>query len=160
MSDPITISVDAMGGDFAPRNVVSGCVQASKESDVQIILVGIEEQLRVELSQHPDAPDAISIVDASEVVTMNDQATVAVRKKKNSSMRVAVDLAAGGKAHAIISAGNTGAMYAVVKFRVGVLPGVDRLPPLPSSCRVSPRRTCSTACLPRSGSSPRSPAGS
>ena len=59
---------------------------------------------------------------------MDDQATMAVRKKRNSSMRVAIDLAAKPEADAVLSAGNTGAMYAMVKFVVGTLPGVDRLP--------------------------------
>lgn len=128
MPDAITISVDGMGGDFAPQNIVSGCVQAASELPVHIILTGIESQLMAELSKHSVPNGSIRIIDAPEVVAMDEQATVAVRKKKNSSMRVAVDVAARGEAQAIVSAGNTGAFYATVKVSVGALPGVDRLP--------------------------------
>jgi glycerol-3-phosphate acyltransferase PlsX len=128
MPDPITISVDGMGGDFAPQNIVSGCVQAASELPVRIIITGIQSLLMAELSKHSVPAGRIDIVDATEVVAMDEQATVAVRKKKNSSMRVAVDIAARGEAQAIVSAGNTGAFYATVKVSVGTLPGVDRLP--------------------------------
>jgi glycerol-3-phosphate acyltransferase PlsX len=128
MPDPVRISVDGMGGDFAPKNIVSGSVQAVAEFDIHVVLVGIEDQLRVELSKHSVPSGRIQIVHAPEVVTMEEQATSAVRKKKNSSMRIAVDLASKGETDAIVSAGNTGALYAMVKFAVGVLPGVDRLP--------------------------------
>ncbi len=126
--DVITISVDGMGGDFAPKNIVAGCVQAVSEMGVRVLLTGPQDRLNAELAQHNYPAERIQVVHASEVVTMNDPATVALRKKPNSSMRVAVDLAAKGKADAIVSAGNTGAMYALVKFNVGSLPGVDRLP--------------------------------
>jgi glycerol-3-phosphate acyltransferase PlsX len=128
MAEPIRISVDGMGGDFAPQSVVSGSVQAVCEYDVHVILVGIESKLKAELAKHSIPANRIEVVDASEVVAMDEPATTAVRRKKNSSLRVAVDLASAGKADGIISAGNTGAMYATVKFMVGSLPGVDRLP--------------------------------
>ena len=128
MSERIRVSVDGMGGDYAPQSVVSGAVQAVCEFDVQVLLVGMEEKLRSELSKHEVPAGRIEIVDATEVVAMDEQATSAVRKKKNSSMRVAVDLASRGEAACIISAGNTGAMYAMVKLHIGALPGVDRLP--------------------------------
>lgn len=126
--DVVTISVDGMGGDFAPKNVVSGCVQAVAETGVNVLLTGPKDQINDELSQHQYPLERIQVIHASEVVTMNDPATAALRKKPNSSMRVAVDLAAKGEADAIVSAGNTGAMYALVKFNVGSLPGIDRLP--------------------------------
>jgi phosphate acyltransferase len=126
--DVITISVDGMGGDFAPKNVVSGCVQAVTETGVNVLLTGPQDRINNELSQHDYPSERIQVIHASEVVTMDDAATVALRKKPNSSMRIAVDLAAKGKADAIVSAGNTGAMYALVKFNIGSLPGVDRLP--------------------------------
>lgn len=126
--DVVSISVDGMGGDFAPENVVAGCAQAVSEIDVQIFLTGPEDRLNAELERYKYPSERIQIVPASEVVTMDDTATIAVRKKRNSSMRVAVDLAADGKTDAIVSAGNTGAMYALVKFTIGALPGVDRLP--------------------------------
>jgi len=117
-----------MGGDFAPQNIVSGCVQAASEYEVQLILVGIESQIKAELSKHTSVPGRIEVVDAPEIVAMHEQATVAVRKKRNSSMRITVDIASRGDADGIISAGNTGAMYATVKLAVGAIPGVDRLP--------------------------------
>jgi glycerol-3-phosphate acyltransferase PlsX len=128
MPDDVTISVDGMGGDFAPQNIVAGCVQAVNESGVRILLSGPEERMKEELARHEYPTEQIQVVHAPEIVMMDDQPTTAVRKKKNSSMRVAVDLAAENKADAIISAGNTGAMYATVKFVLGALPGIDRLP--------------------------------
>src|SRR5688572_5259277 len=128
MPDRIRICLDGMGGDYAPANIVSGAVQAISENDVQVLIVGIESQLQAELKKHEFRTDRIQIIDAPEVVGMEEQATSAVRKKKNSSMRIAVDLAARGEVQSIISAGNTGAMYAMVKFNLGSLPGVDRLP--------------------------------
>jgi glycerol-3-phosphate acyltransferase PlsX len=128
MPQPVRISIDGMGGDFAPENIVSGAVAAATEFDVRLLLVGIEEELRAELSKHTVPKGKIDIVNATEVISMDEQATVAVRKKKNSSMRVAVDLACKGEADGIVSAGNTGALYATVKLSVGCLSGVDRLP--------------------------------
>ena len=128
MSERIRISLDGMGGDYAPQNIVSGAVQAVSEFDVQVLLVGIENQLKAELNKHQVPANRIEVVDATEVVGMDEQATSAVRKKKNSSMRIAVDLGSRGEAGSIISAGNTGAMYAMVKVNVGSLPGIDRLP--------------------------------
>jgi glycerol-3-phosphate acyltransferase PlsX len=80
------------------------------------------------LEKHSYPLEKIEIVHAPDVVLMDDQATVAVRKKRHSSMRMAVDLASRGEADSVVSAGNTGAMYAMVKLTVGALPGVDRLP--------------------------------
>ncbi|HET6267253.1 MAG TPA: phosphate acyltransferase PlsX [Acidobacteriota bacterium] len=128
MTPPIKISVDGMGGDYAPENIVAGAVQAISELDIQVALVGVEDRLKEELKKRTVPAGRIEIVHAPDVVAMDEQATTAVRKKKNSSMRKAVDLAVQGQAQAIISAGNTGAFYAMVKFAVGELPGVDRLP--------------------------------
>lgn len=128
MPERIRISVDAMGGDHAPECVIQGSVEAAIEWDVNILLVGIESRVRSELSKLPESSDRIQVFEAPEVVEMDEQATVAVRKKKDSSMRIAANLAAGGEADAIISAGNTGAFYATVKLVIGTLPGVDRLP--------------------------------
>jgi phosphate acyltransferase len=128
MADRTRISVDGMGGDYAPQNIVLGAVQAVSEFDVQVLLVGIKEQLQAELSKHELPGSRIEIVDATEVVAMDEPATSAARKKKNSSLRIAVDLASKGEASGVISAGNTGAIYAMVKLNIGCLPGVDRLP--------------------------------
>jgi glycerol-3-phosphate acyltransferase PlsX len=124
----VRISVDGMGGDFAPANVVSGCVQAASEYDVRIVLVGRQEQLKAELGQYEVRPGRIEIIDAPDLVGMEESPAAALRRKRNSSMAVAVELAGQGNVDGIISAGNTGAMYAMVKFRIGTLPGVDRMP--------------------------------
>jgi len=128
MTDRIRIAIDGMGGDYAPQNIVSGAVQAACEFDVQILLVGMKEILQTELSKHEVPGQRIEIIDATEIIAMDEQATTAVRKKRNSSLRVAVDLAVKGEAGGFISAGNTGAIYATVKLNIGSLPGVDRLP--------------------------------
>jgi phosphate acyltransferase len=128
IQDPIVISVDGMGGDFAPQNIVSGCVQAVSEFEARVLLVGMEDALRAELQKHRFPAGRIEVVHAPEVVRMDERAMAAVRRKRNSSLRVAVNLASEGKAQAIVSAGNTGAMYAMVKLAIGSLPGVDRLP--------------------------------
>lgn len=128
MAELIRISVDGMGGDFAPENIVSGAAQAVSEFDVSVILVGMEDRLKSELSRHTYPPDRISTLHAPEVISMEDSAAAAVRKKRNSSLRMAVDLASRGEADAVVSAGNTGATYALVKFVIGALPGIDRLP--------------------------------
>lgn len=129
MPDLVRISIDGMGGDHAPSSVVAGCVQAAAEfDDLHISIAGQQERIVEELARQDYAKDRIEIVHAPEIVSMQDQATVAVRKKRNSSMRISVDLAADGRSDAVISAGNTGAMYAMVKFTIGSLPGVDRLP--------------------------------
>src|SRR4030095_72598 len=126
--DRIRIAIDGMGGDYAPQNIVSGAIQAASEFDVHILLVGMKDSLQTELSKHQAIGQCIEIIDAAEVIAMDEQATSAVRKKKNSSMRIAVDLAARGEAGGFISAGNTGAIYATVKLNIGALAGVDRLP--------------------------------
>ena len=128
MSDRIRIAVDGMGGDYAPQNIVSGAVQAVSEFDVHVLLVGIQDQLQTELTKHEIPSNRIEIIDATEVVAMDEAATSAARKKKNSSLRIAVDLASRGEAASVISAGNTGAIYAMVKLNIGSLSGVDRLP--------------------------------
>lgn len=128
MPEPVRISVDGMGGDFAPQNIVSGCVQAVAELNVKVLLVGRKDVLQAELAKHSVPRDRIEVVHASEIVAMDEKATSAVRRKRNSSLGVAIDLASKGDAQGIVSAGNTGAMYAMVKFAVGTLPGVDRLP--------------------------------
>jgi phosphate acyltransferase len=123
----ITVALDAMGGDHAPRAEVEGAVLAAREyADVRIILVGIPETVRPELDRlrHRDLP--IEIVPASDVVTMTDSPSHAFRRKKDSSLHVAARLVRDGKADALVSAGNTGAVMTVARFVLGTLPSVDR----------------------------------
>ena len=124
----VTIAVDAMGGDTAPRAEVEGAIQAVRALGVRVILVGREEVLRRELKRHSNAGlgDLITIHHASEQITMEDSAARAVRTKRDSSIRVASRLVHSGEAHGLVSAGNTGAVMATAKMVQGMLPGVDR----------------------------------
>jgi glycerol-3-phosphate acyltransferase PlsX len=123
----VTIAVDAMGGDHAPRTEVEGAIRAAKSLDVKVILVGREDALRDELSRHDGARFLpIEIVHASERVTMEDSAAKAVRGKRDSSIRVASRLVRDGVAEGLVSAGNTGAVMVTAKLVQGMLPGVDR----------------------------------
>jgi glycerol-3-phosphate acyltransferase PlsX len=123
----LTIAVDAMGGDHAPKSEVEGAVRAARDLGVRVLLVGREDVVRRELQQH-DGYRAlpIEIVNASEVITMEDSAAKAVRSKRDSSMRVASRLVRDGVAEGFVSAGNTGAVMATAKMVQGVVPGVDR----------------------------------
>src|SRR5437016_8932303 len=124
---PGVIALDAMGSDRAPKPEVEGAIQAARRFGIQVTLVGPEETLRAEFSRHPFARSLpISIVHASEVISMDDKAVQAVRAKRDSSMRVGLRLVREGKATAFISAGNTGAAMATAKMVLGGLPGVDR----------------------------------
>lgn len=123
----VTIAIDAMGGDHAPKPEIEGAIRAVKTLPVKVILVGRKEIIGRELSQqegHADLP--IEIVHASERVTMEDSAAKAVRSKRDSSMRVASRLVRDGIAQGFVSAGNTGAVMATAKLVQGVVHGVDR----------------------------------
>jgi phosphate acyltransferase len=122
----ITIALDAMGGDHAPRAEVEGAILAVRELGVKVVLVGIEEKVRQELNRHRHRGAAIEIVNATEVVTMQDSPSHAFRRKKDSSLHVATRLVRDGKADALVSAGNTGAVMTVARFVLGTLPSVDR----------------------------------
>jgi glycerol-3-phosphate acyltransferase PlsX len=123
----LTIAVDAMGGDNAPKSEVDGAVRAARSSSVRVILVGHQELVRQELEQYADYRELpIDIVHASERVTMHDSAARAVRTKRESSLRIASRLVRDGVAQGLVSAGNTGAVMATAKIVQGVVPGVDR----------------------------------
>src|SRR5438552_6444167 len=124
---PGVIALDAMGSDRAPKPEIDGAIQAARRFGIPGALVGSEETLRAEMSRHPFARSLpISIIHASEVITMDDKAVQAVRAKRDSSMRVGLRLVREGQAGAFISAGNTGAAMATAKMVLGGLPGVDR----------------------------------
>ena len=120
------IAVDAMGGDHAPREVVRGAVQASREMDLPIVLVGREEILRDELRSLGADGEKIDVAHASEVVEMGETPGVAIRKKKNSSIRVGLNLVAEGKSSAFVSAGNSGAVMAGALYVLRKIRGIDR----------------------------------
>jgi phosphate acyltransferase len=123
----VTIAVDAMGGDDAPRAEVEGAIRAARSLGVRVILVGKQDVVRAELDKHSDISDLpIEIQHASEHITMEDSAGKAMRNKRDSSIRVAARLVRDGAADGVVSAGNTGAVMATVKTVQGMLPGVDR----------------------------------
>jgi glycerol-3-phosphate acyltransferase PlsX len=123
----LTIAVDAMGGDHAPKSEVEGAVRAARAYDVRVILVGQEDLLRRELAQHDGHGSLnVEIQHASEQITMEEHAAKAVRAKRDSSIRVASRLVREGVAHGLVSAGNTGAVMATAKMVQGMVPGVDR----------------------------------
>jgi glycerol-3-phosphate acyltransferase PlsX len=123
----VTIAVDAMGGDHAPKAEVEGSIRAARTLGIRIILVGPEDRVSKELSQYSDAGELpISIHHASEWITMEDSAARAVRSKRDSSIRVASRLVREGAADGVVSAGNTGAVMATAKMVQGMLPGVYR----------------------------------
>ena len=122
----LTIAVDAMGGDNAPKAEVEGSVLAARSLGVKVILVGRKDLVRQELQKHHDYADLpIEVEHASDVITMED-ATQAVRTKKDSSLRIASRLVRDGRAQGLVSAGNTGAVMATAKIVQGVVPGVTR----------------------------------
>jgi glycerol-3-phosphate acyltransferase PlsX len=121
------IAVDAMGSDAAPRVELEGVLAAVRASGVQVTLVGDEKRLRTELAAlGASAKDSIVIRHAPDVITMHDSPSMAVKQKKQSSMRVCFDLVKTGEADAVVSAGNSGAMMACGLFVLGRLPGVER----------------------------------
>jgi glycerol-3-phosphate acyltransferase PlsX len=131
----LTIAVDAMGGDNAPKSEVEGAVQAAASFGVKIVLVGLEDAVRRELALYPEAKDLpIEVIHATEFITMDDSAK-AIRTKKHSSIRVACRLQLDGEVQGVVSAGNTGAVMATAKTVLGMVRGVDRpalASPLPS----------------------------
>jgi glycerol-3-phosphate acyltransferase PlsX len=115
-----------MGGDHAPRTEVEGAILAARELGVRVLLVGVEATVRHELSRHKHHGLPIEIVNANQIITMSDSPSQAFRRKKESSLHVAARLVRDGKAEALVSAGNTGAVMTVARFVLGTLPSVDR----------------------------------
>ena len=123
------IALDAMGGDFAPRNPVAGAVAALRDfPDITVIFVGDETKIRQELASHDvsSVTGRIEFHPASQVVDMTDSGIDSVRKKKDSSVSRAVDLVKNGEADAVVSAGHTGALVAASTIKLRTLPGIDR----------------------------------
>ncbi|MBF0619219.1 MAG: phosphate acyltransferase PlsX [Candidatus Omnitrophica bacterium] len=120
------IVVDAMGGDHAPANVVAGVVDAVKQFPVTITLVGVEDRVRAELHKFSYPKDRIEVHHASEVVDMDDSPMDVIRKKKDCSIVVGVNLLKQPGYDAFVSAGNTGAVVAASTFYLKMIDGVDR----------------------------------
>ena len=123
------ISIDAMGGDYAPQEIVAGTLLAAEKLQgiEKLFLVGDEAAIQAELNKHRgDIPSCIEIVHASEVVGMGESPAVAIRRKKDSSIARSIELVKDGKADAIFSAGNTGAAVAAATLKLRTLEGVAR----------------------------------
>jgi phosphate acyltransferase len=127
-SRPITIAVDAMGGDHGPPVTVPASLDALKRNpDLRIVLVGLPDQVVGRMNQGgAQFGDRIAFREASQVVSMDEKPQEAVRRKKDSSMRVAIDLVKAGEADACVSAGNTGALMATGRFVLKTIEGIDR----------------------------------
>ncbi|HEX4926877.1 MAG TPA: phosphate acyltransferase PlsX [Burkholderiales bacterium] len=124
----ITVAVDCMGGDHGPHVTVPAALEFQARSpDVALVLVGIREAVERELAARRVAPGArLRVQAASQMVAMDEPPAQAMRLKKDSSMRVSVNLVKSGEAHAAVSAGNTGALMAISRFVLKTLPGIDR----------------------------------
>jgi glycerol-3-phosphate acyltransferase PlsX len=131
------IAVDAMGGDHAPQVNVDGSVAAAREFGIATLLVGRAAQLARLLEDSGYSGGDIEILDAAEVVTMDEHPVAALRKKRNSSIRVAANCVRDGRAAGLVSAGHTGAAMVAAKLFIGTIEGVDR----PALAAVLPNLT-------------------
>ncbi len=122
------IALDAMGGDRAPVGIVDGAVEAVRDAKgrVEVALVGRRDTIEKHLSERNLAADSLEIVDASEVIGMSESPATAIRRKRDSSIAVAMKLQREGAVEAVVSAGNTGAVVASSLLSLGRLPGIDR----------------------------------
>ncbi len=120
------IVLDAMGGDNAPAVEVEGAIQAVQEFGHDLMLVGDEGRIKKELEKHGFSSDKIALKAASEVIEMHDPAAISVRRKRDSSIVVGLDLIKKGQADAFVSAGNTGAVVCAATLSLRLLPGIER----------------------------------
>lgn len=122
----IRIAIDAMGGDYAPYEIIKGAIMAAREYGVALQLVGQESKINAELAKHNIHGLDIELKQADEVIEMDESPGSAIRRKRNSSIVVAVDAVAKGESQALVAAGSTGAAMAASLFGLGRLPGIDR----------------------------------
>ena len=132
----VTVAVDCMGGDHGiPVTVPAALDCLARTPEAKFILVGKQDEISAALTKHHATPgDRLSIHHAPEVIAMHEPPAVALRNKKNASMRLAVNLVKDGTAHACVSAGNTGALMAISRFVLKTLPAIER----PAICSVLP----------------------
>jgi len=141
------IAVDAMGGDFAPHAIVEGAFWASKRYGIKVVLVGDEDRVSKELSKYPTSKLPIYIHHASHVVAMHDSPSVVIRRMKDTSIKVALDLAREGQVNGVVSAGNSGAAMALAMYIFKKLEGVDR----PAIATIHPTLEGSTVLIDSGG---------
>ncbi len=122
----IKVAVDAMGGDFAPGEIIKGALQAARDMDVDVTLVGIKEMIDKEIGTMDISGHSVNVVAATQVIDNNEQPAIAVMRKPDSSMAIAMKLVKEGKADAMVSAGSTGALMVGALQYLGTLPGVER----------------------------------
>lgn len=128
----INVAVDAMGGDYAPAEPVKGAVEAvAARDDVKVFLVGRSDDIRKELSAYTYDPQKIEVVEASEIITNDEAPVMAIRRKKDSSVVVGLNLVKEQKADAFVSAGSTGAVLVGAQLIAGRIKGVERTPLAP-----------------------------
>ena len=137
------IAVDAMGGDGAPQTIVRGALESVTDSGISVCLVGPQKRLRRELGRFRFLPSGLELVDAPEVVGMNDPAISVLRGKKHSSLNVCAELVREGRATAMVTAGNTDAAWVAAKAALGMIDGVDR----PALAAVVPKKEGQTLVL-------------
>lgn len=141
------IAVDAMGGDFAPQSIVEGAVKAAQEHGIKVVLVGDEDQVSRELSRYPTSKLPIFIHHTPHVVAMHDSPSMVLRRMKDSSIKVAIDLEKAGEVSGVVSAGNSGAAMALAMFIFKKLEGVDR----PAIATIHPALKGSTVLIDSGG---------
>ncbi|UKO96339.1 phosphate acyltransferase PlsX [Nostoc sp. UHCC 0870] len=124
-STGVRIAIDAMGGDHAPGEIVTGAVRASEELGVKVLLVGDPQQIKAALPPKTNL-EGVEIIPAEDAIAMDEEPLNAVRRKRKASINVAMDLVKQQKADAVFSAGHSGAAMASALLRLGRLPGVDR----------------------------------
>ena len=122
----MTIAVDAMGGDHAPRVVVEGAVAAAVDLGPETLLVGRRREIEAELRRLVYSGSRVGIVDADEVVEFNEPSITPIRKKRRASVRIAAECVREGRARGMFTAGHTGAAMVVAKMIMGVVEGIDR----------------------------------
>ncbi len=122
----IRIAVDAMGGDYAPEEIIKGAVAAARKDDIEVILVGPTEVIEGELAKYDKLPSNIARVRADEIIREGEHPALAIRERQNASIVVATNLVKTGEADAILSAGSTGAASASAFQLLGTVPGIER----------------------------------
>lgn len=132
MQTKVRIAVDAMGGDNAPVEIIKGVIEAVNErDDIKCFLVGKEDVVKSELTKYTFNEDQVEVINASEEITCDESPVVAIRKKKDSSMVVALNLVKNNEADAFVSAGSSGAVLVGGQFIVGRIKGIERTPLAP-----------------------------
>ncbi|MBZ4646250.1 MAG: phosphate acyltransferase [Petroclostridium sp.] len=147
------IAIDAMGGDHAPKEVIKGSIQAVKDFDINIVLIGKESIIKEELQAYKFPVEKVHIKNADEIITNEDTPTKAIKNKKDSSLVVGLKMLKTGEADAFVSAGNTGALLTGALLLVGRIKGVDRpaltpILPTDNGCALLVDAGANTSCKP------------